>query len=156
MHRISFNILLIYFLVGCITTDVNPEVNARTAFDEFLAAVEKGRISEVWFRLSFTVREKISFKQFTDDWTNVKNRITSRVKNAEIYNIKEYQTSHNLLSSVFILRDSQGGKKEFMLVAEFDSKRFPGEIKGLWRIRGFIGPEPEYLYGLFPRPIDKK
>ena len=75
MPKIILSIMIMGISTGCITTEVSPEVDARTAFDQFLVSVEKNRIGEVWYRLSFTVRDKITFKMFSDDWANIKSRI---------------------------------------------------------------------------------
>ena len=138
--------------VCCVSTEFAPVESCQSAFNNFLAAVQKNRITEVYYRLSFAVRDKISYRFFSAHFREIRERIIERVLNAQILSTRECLTARGLPARIFVLRDLTGVKRELMLVAEYDAKRFPSERRAIWRFRGFLEPDKNFLFGIFPKP----
>ena len=148
MKKLLIILVLVVFITSCVTIDVAPVTTAEQAFKEYKTALKLNRKSEIYYYLSYKIRDEVSYKIFVENWDVIKKNLEQAFE-SKVLVVSDTNVESNLQAKVFSLKNEDISRK-FLLVAEFDKKRFEGEERAIWRIRGFVEKDEKLLFGIFP------
>ncbi|MCD4656407.1 MAG: hypothetical protein K8S87_02570 [Planctomycetes bacterium] len=150
MNKLIYPLILTVIVsAGCVTTLPFSDVSAEKGLTNLKNAIDDERIVEVWYRMSYKVRDSANYKHFTENWLEIKDNLKNMLS-GEILSQNEVKT-HDKLHGIVLKIASEVRITEVLFVAELDQARFPGEQEVVWRLRGLKDNENKTLsFGFIP------
>ena len=143
-------ILTVIVSCGCFTTMPFNDESAQQGRTNLMNAIDDERITEVWYRMSYKIRDAVNYKQFESNWQEI-NTNMKKILEGEITSKLE-MTTDDKLQAVVLKIASETQIVQVLFVAELDRERFPGENEVVWRFRGLIDNTDKTLsFGFIPQ-----
>ena len=143
-------ILTVIISGGCLTTMSFNDESAQKGRTNLMNAIDDERINEVWYRMSYKIRDTTNFKHFESNWQEIAANLKN-ILEGQILSNREVETDDKLPGNVLKIA-SEKHIVRVLFVAELDRARFPGEDEVVWRFRGEYNDKDKTLTsGFIPK-----